>query len=112
MPKEQEPIYRIHFVQENKSYEIYAKFISEESLMGFMEVDELLFSDEATVVVDPSEEKLKDEFKGVKSIFIPYHAVNRIDVMYKEGPARVRNVDESKSNVSHFPGKFNKDQDK
>ena len=32
-----EPLYRILFVQQDKLYEIYAEFISEETLIGFIE---------------------------------------------------------------------------
>ena len=71
--KKDEPIYRIIFSQEDKIYEIYAHFISEENLMGFIEIEELIFTEPDSVVVDPSEERLKTEFKNVKRSYIPMH---------------------------------------
>ena len=41
-------------------------------------------------LVDPSEEKLKAEFQGVKRSYIPMHAVIRIDEVEDSGPARIR----------------------
>ncbi|MFK3617755.1 DUF1820 family protein, partial [Coxiella burnetii] len=70
---EKQRIYRIIFSQDEKIYEIYARYISEENLMGFIELEDLLFSEGNSVVVDPSEEKLKTEFQGVKRSYIPMH---------------------------------------
>lgn len=89
MPEEDNTIYRIIFTQENKLYQIYSKYISEETLMGFIEVDELLFNDASTVLLDASEERLKLEFKGVKRSYIPLHAIYRIDEVTKPGTAKI-----------------------
>src|SRR3990167_2673872 len=99
-----QPIYRIIFTQEEKIYEIYAQYISEENLMGFIEIEELLFSEPNSILVDPSEERLKSEFSGGKRSYIPMHMILRIDEMSKEGPAKIK--EPSQSNVSHFPGHY------
>lgn len=96
-----EPLYRVIFVQEEEIYEIYAKYICEETLMGFIEIDELVFSPETKLVVDPSEEKLRTEFRGVKRSYIPMHQLLRIDEVAKEGTAKIKTVGE-KSNVHHL----------
>ncbi len=99
-----EPIYRVIFTQQGKSYEIYARYISEENLMGFIEVEELIFAEPSTaVVVDPSEEKLKTEFKGVKRSYIPMHLIARIDEVVKEGAACIKELDEKSNNITPFP---------
>ena len=41
------------------------------------------------MVVDPSEEKIKTEFEGVKRTYIPMHSVLRIDEVDKEGVSKV-----------------------
>jgi hypothetical protein len=41
------------------------------------------------LIVDPSEQSLKNEFEGVKKTLIPYHAVQRIDLVEKSGPGKV-----------------------
>lgn len=100
-----EPIYKVIFLQNGKIYEIYARYISEESLMGFIEVEDLLFSEpiKGTLVVDPSEERLRSEFKGVKRFYIPMHALLRIDEVYQQGAAKIKTVKGKTNNVSPFP---------
>lgn len=105
MAEEKEhPIYRVIFTQNETPYEIYAKYLTEESLMGFIEVEELIFHDaKSTVLVDPTEEKMRAEFKGVKRSYIPMHTILRIDELVKEDAARIRPADKmKKDNVSHI----------
>ncbi|MDF1655116.1 MAG: DUF1820 family protein [Coxiellaceae bacterium] len=97
-------IYKVVFTQFEKVYEVYAKYISEETLMGFIEVEELVFSDTSSVVVDPAEEKLKLEFKGVKRSYIPMHAILRIDEVRDQGAARIRDKEGNHANVAHIHG--------
>ncbi|AUJ58938.1 DUF1820 family protein [Coxiella endosymbiont of Amblyomma americanum] len=105
--EERQRIYRVIFNQDEKVYEMYAKYISEESLMGFIEMEKLIFNDAASVVVDPSEEKLKTEFQGVKRTYIPMHMILRIDEMEKQGFAKIKGAVE-RGNVHHFPGILNR----
>ncbi|NVJ51706.1 MAG: DUF1820 family protein [Gammaproteobacteria bacterium] len=83
------PIYKVLFVNQGQTYEIYAKGVESSHLYGFIEVEQLLFGERSHVVVDPSEEKLKAEFEGVKRTFIPMHAVIRIDQVSQQGPAKI-----------------------
>lgn len=102
-----EPLYRILFVQQDKLYEIYAEFISEETLIGFIEAENILFKENGpTQIVDPNEEKLKTEFKAVKRSYIPLHTIIRIDEVVKEGPSIIRSIEGD--NISHFPNTFQK----
>lgn len=112
MPETQ-PIYRIVFFQQDKVYELYAKYLTEESLMGFIEIEELIFHDtKSGLVLDPTEDKLKAEFKDVKRSYIPMHTILRIDEVVKEGVARItEDASEKKSNVSHLPFQFPKKRD-
>lgn len=97
-------IYRIHFAAQNSVYEIYAKFIDQSDIFGFIEIEEIVFGETSSVVVDPSEEKLKAEFQGVKKTLVPLHAVLRIDVVEKEGAGKVTTtVPTSGSNITQFP---------
>lgn len=93
-------IYRIQFLNQGKVYEIYARKVSHGSLMGFVEIEELVFGERTNVVVDPSEEKLKDEFDGVKRSFVPMHAVIRIDEVARQGMSKIIAADEK---VTPFP---------
>ena len=100
---ERDYIYRVIFTQNDKVYDVYSRGLTEESLMGFVEVEELIFDEKAGVVVDPSEEKLKNEFEGVIRSYIPMHNILRIDEVTKKGIAKI--VDnKTAGNISHFPG--------
>ncbi len=82
-------IYRVLFHDQKQAYEMYARAVSSSGLAGFVEVEGLLFGEKSALVVDPSEEALRVQFAGVKRIFVPFHAVTRIDEVEKEGQARV-----------------------
>ena len=96
------PIYKVIFFNQGQIYEIYVKQVYESDLMGFVEVEQLVFGERSGILVDPGEEKLKAEFGGVKRSFIPMHAVVRIDEVVKEG---VGSITEAKAgnNISPFP---------
>lgn len=109
MSKEkQEPIYRIVYQQQGEACEIYARYLYQSDLYGFVELEELLFGEKSSLVVDPGEEKLKSTFAGVKRTFIPMHAVIRIDEVEAPGTPKVSDLPdpELKSNISHFPRSF------
>ena len=57
-------IFRIMFVNQGKVYEVYARKVSHGELFGFIEVEELVFGERSSVVLDPSEERIKGEFAG------------------------------------------------
>jgi len=85
-------IYKIMFTNQGKVYEMYAKTISQGGLFGFVEVEELIFGEKTTVVIDPSEEALQREFAGVERTYIPMHAILRIDEVEKRGSSRIHPV--------------------
>ena len=104
----EEPIYRVIFTQGSTTYEIYAKYVSEETMIGFVEAEELIFTEDK-LLVDPVEEKLKNEFKDVERIYIPMHAIHRIDEVVKHGPARIHAIgNKEKGNVRHLPTRTSK----
>jgi hypothetical protein len=95
-------IYKVIFVNQGKIYEVYARKVSQEGFWGFIEIEQLVFGERGGVVVDPGEEKLKDEFAGVKRTYIPMHAVVRIDEVAHEGTAKITAL-EGGANVMPFP---------
>jgi hypothetical protein len=94
-------IFKVQFVNQGKVYEIYARKVSHGSLFGFIEVEELVFGERSTVVVDPSEEKIKAEFNDVKRTYLPMHSVLRIDEVKKQGVSKISTLENS--NVTQFP---------
>ena len=99
-----EPIYKVIFVQQGKIYEIYSRQLTDESLMGFIEVEELLFGEQgASLLVDPNVEKLSNEFEGVRRCYIPLHTILRIDEVRQKGIAKIRTSADKTDNISPFP---------
>ena len=46
-------IFRIMFVNQGKVYEVYARKVNHGELFGFIEVEELVFGERSSVVLDP-----------------------------------------------------------
>src|SRR5690606_13178576 len=95
-------LFRITFLNKGQVYEIYAREVYQSDLYGFIEIEDFVFGERSQMVVDPSEEKLKNEFSGVKRSFIPLQAIIRIDEVEKEGVATISKGD----NISPFPLQF------
>ena len=95
-------IFRIVFVNQGKVYEVYARKVSHGELFGFIEVEELVFGERSSVVLDPSEERIKSEFTGVKRTFLPMHSILRIDEVKKQGISKITAL-EAGANVAQFP---------
>lgn len=96
-------MYRVSFINDGKIYEVYARKISQGGLYGFVEMEELVFGEKSSVVIDPSEEKLQNEFAGVKRSYIPMHAVVRIDEVDNRGQPKITDAGEGTSKVTPFP---------
>jgi hypothetical protein len=94
-------IFKIMFVNQGKVYEVYARKVSQGRLFGFIEVEELVFGERSTVVLDPGEERIKSEFTGVKCTMLPMHSILRIDEVKKQGQAKIMALEGS--NVAPFP---------
>lgn len=96
-------IYKIQFYNRGELYEVYARQVSQGGMYGFVEIEELVFDERSGVLVDPTEERLKTEFAGVKRSYIPMHSIVRIDEVDKQGSSKISEVTKGESNVSVFP---------
>jgi len=94
-------IFKVIFHSQGKVFEIYARKVGHGQMFGFIEVEELIFGEKSSVVVDPAEEKIQAEFSGVKRTYLPLHSVIRIDEVRKSGVSKVSSADGS--NVTQFP---------
>jgi len=88
-------------MNQGQIYEVYARGVGQGALFGFVELEELVFGERTTVVLDPSEEKIKSEFKGVKRTYLPMHSIVRIDEVDKQGVSKISKVEGG--NVAQFP---------
>ena len=93
-------LYKIAFMSQGQVYEIYARQVSNGELFGFIEVEELVFGERTSIVVDPSEEKIKTEFEDVKRTYLPMHSIIRIDEVEKQGTSKISKIE---GNVTPFP---------
>lgn len=96
-------VYKVIFQNNNQVFEVFARQIYQSEMWGFIEVEEFVFGERSSILVDPSEEKLKSEFKGVKRSYIPMQAIIRIDEVEKEGPSKISETSGSDGNVSRLP---------
>ncbi|MGK2942470.1 MAG: DUF1820 family protein [Immundisolibacter sp.] len=102
MPVKKKPIYKVSFHNQGKLYELHAREVSQGSMFGFIEVAGFVFGEKSSLVIDPSEERLKAEFEHVKTTFIPMHAVVRIDEVDREGVNKISNLSDD-AKVAYLP---------
>ncbi len=93
-------LFKVIFMSQGQVYEIYARSVRHGDLFGFVEVEKLVFGERTTVVVDPSEEKIKSEFENVRRTYLPMHSIIRIDEVDKQGASKVSKIE---GNVAQFP---------
>ena len=103
IPMSSQPVYKVIFQNGGQVFEVFARQIYQSDMWGFIEIEELVFGERSAVLVDPSEEKLKTEFSGVKRSYIPLHSVIRIDEVDKEGAAKVSEAAPQGAKVAHLP---------
>lgn len=98
-----EPLYKVVFLNQGEVYEVYVRSVGQGGIFGFVELSEFVFDTATTVLLDPSEEKLKSEFEGVTRCHIPMHSVIRIDEVKKQGHAKIRAASDGSDKVTPFP---------
>lgn len=95
-------VYRVSFLKHGKVYEIYCRDVGTGDLWGFVDLGGLVFGEKDAVVVDPTEERMRDEFKDVEVLSLPMHSVLSIEKVSKRGQAVIRDR-ESGEKVTPFP---------
>lgn len=96
-------IYRISFYNQGDIYELHAREIHQGNMYAFLEIEDIIFGERSAIVVDPSEEKLKSEFEGVKRTYIPLQAVIRIDEVERSGTNKIITADGRSGKIMPFP---------
>jgi hypothetical protein len=97
------PIYKVRFQSEGRIYELYAREVTHGDIFGFVLVEDLVWGKKSEIIVDPTEQELKNEFAGVKRTYIPLHAVVRIDEVDKGGAAKVVPIPATGGKVHPMP---------
>jgi hypothetical protein len=98
----QKPLYKIIFLNHGKVYELYSEGVTSSGLFGFLEVSDLVFDTGDGLVVDPTEEKLRQEFENAKVLHLPIQSVLRVEEVDKRGQCVIRDR-KSGEKVTPFP---------
>jgi hypothetical protein len=97
-----DPLYKIIFLNQGKVYELFSEGVSSSGLWGFIEVTGLVFEQGEGLVVDPTEEKMRQEFEDTNALHLPIQSVLRIEEVEKRGQCLIRDR-ESGEKVTPFP---------
>jgi hypothetical protein len=95
-------LYKVTFLHLGKCYELYARHVASSALWGFTEVGELVFEPAGSgLLVDPTEERLREEFADTRVLHLPMQSLVRIEEVERKGPLVIRDSDGQK--VTPFP---------
>lgn len=97
------PLYKVTFLNHGKVYELYARHIAGSSLWGFTEVGELVFDMHEGLVVDPTEERLRDEFGNTRKLHLPMQSIVRVEEVERKGQSAIRDAATGEKVVTPFP---------
>ncbi len=97
-----EKIYRVLFHQNKEIYEVYVNNVYQGNMHGFIEIENFVYG-ERTKLVDPADEKLRSEFKGVERSYIPHFNIIRIDEVNKKGISCIHKATNESTTLSHIP---------
>ena len=96
-------LFRLQFHHQDKVYVVYAGRVESSAIWGFVEVGELDFDIREGVLVDPAEERLREEFADTRSLHLPMHSVLRIEEVVRRGSAAIHEAAEPGRVVTPFP---------
>lgn len=97
------PLYKIVFLNHGKVYELYARRVSASDIWGFTVIADLVFDVHDGVVVDPTEERLREEFGDTRALHLPMHSVVRIEEVEKKSASAIRDATSGEKVVTPFP---------
>ncbi|MCW8872787.1 MAG: DUF1820 family protein [Xanthomonadales bacterium] len=95
-------LYKIIFLNQGKVYELFSEGVTSSGLWGFIEVSGLVFENGEGLVVDPTEERMRQEFADARVLHLPIQSVLRVEEVEKRGQCLIRDR-ESGEKVTPFP---------
>ncbi len=96
-------LYKVTFLNHGKVYELYARHAGASHLWGFTEIGELMFDLHDGLVVDPTEERLREEFGGTRMLHLPMQSIVRIEEVERKGTSAIRDAESGERVVTPFP---------
>lgn len=96
-------LYKVTFLNHGKIYELYARQVTASNLWGFTHIGELVFDVHDGVVIDPTEERLRDEFGATQVLHLPMQSIVRIEEVERKGQSTIRDAATGEKVVTPFP---------
>lgn len=97
------PLYKVTFLNHGKIYELYARHVASSELWGFTEISDLEFDVHESVLVDPTEERLRDEFGETRRLHLPMQCIVRIEEVERRRQLTIREAATGERVVTPFP---------
>jgi hypothetical protein len=96
-------LYKVTFLHLGKCYELYARHVASSPLWGFTEVAQLVFEPTGSgLLVDPSEERLREEFADTRVLHLPMQSVVRVEEVERKGALVIRDASDGQK-ITPFP---------
>ena len=95
-------LYKVVFLNNGTVYELFANNVMSSGLWGFVEVSDLVLETSDGLVVDPTEEKMRQEFEHASVLHLPMQSVLRVEEVAKRGQCLIRDR-KSGEKVTPFP---------
>ncbi len=95
-------LYKVVFFSQSKVYELYAQDVFSSEIYGFIYIADLVFDQNKSIVIDPAEDKLRDEFENVNVLHLPLQSIIRIEEVKKKKSCKIREIKQGE-NISQFP---------
>ena len=86
-------MYKVAFFNQGKVYELFCKHVDSSALYGFIELADLMFDTDASIVVDPTEERMREEFAETELLILPIQSVMRVEKVRRRGHCVIRDRD-------------------
>jgi hypothetical protein len=99
----QKKLYKITFLNAGRVYELHARRVASSELWGFTEVSELVFDEGENLVIDPTEERLRDEFGQTRALHLPMQSIVRVEEVLRRGQLTIRDSQTGEKVVTPFP---------
>lgn len=96
-------LYRITFLNHGKIYILYCRYVGASHLWGFNEIGDFVFDLRNGLVIDPTEERLREEFSDTKMLHLPIPSIMRIEEVKKKGQSTIRDAATGENVITPFP---------
>jgi hypothetical protein len=97
-------LYKVTFLSEGKTLELYAHQVASSALWGFTEVGDIVFDAQGEgLLIDPTEEKLREQFQNTRVLHLPMQCIVRVEEVEKRAPLAIRDAATGERVVMPFP---------